>query len=156
MLKLDMPVVEGRWSVPAAFGRLCVETAIGPMAHQGRSPAAFGRLCVETFKYRVKNKSKNQPPSGGCVLKLRVDGVDVLAQMPAAFGRLCVETLNTPCSNPHRPQPPSGGCVGQHRYAQTDCLHCVPAAFGRLCVETLDDVATLIKAKPSRLRAAVC
>ena len=34
-------------------------------------PAAFGRLCVETHK-ALKHKAENaaQPPSGGCVLKL--------------------------------------------------------------------------------------
>ena len=75
-------------------------------------PAAFGRLCVETVHQIVICRLKS----------------------PAAFGRLCVETV-----------------------VRRDFIQPVhPAAFGRLCVETLDDVATLIKAKPSRLRAAVC
>jgi len=35
-------------SFPAAFGRLCVETAVAAAAVAERFPAAFGRLCVET------------------------------------------------------------------------------------------------------------
>ena len=54
------------------------------------SPAAFGRLCVETMiKLKFDYNNSNQPPSGGCVLKLpmlQLRGVPV-------------------------PQPPSGGCV---------------------------------------------
>ena len=33
---------------PAAFRRLCVETASVPRRAGGESPAAFRRLCVET------------------------------------------------------------------------------------------------------------
>ena len=34
-------------------------------------PAAFGRLCVETADYNVSPGNAHvQPPSGGCVLKL--------------------------------------------------------------------------------------
>ena len=33
---------------PAAFGRLCVETAAPSWLAVAGSPAAFGRLCVET------------------------------------------------------------------------------------------------------------
>ena len=34
---------------PAAFGRLCVETADSVFLVPFGWPAAFGRLCVETF-----------------------------------------------------------------------------------------------------------
>ena len=34
-------------------------------------PAAFGRLCVETGLRLGDALSGNQPPSGGCVLKLQ-------------------------------------------------------------------------------------
>ena len=33
-------------------------------------PAAFGRLCVETRKPTTTTVPTRQPPSGGCVLKL--------------------------------------------------------------------------------------
>ncbi len=36
----------------------------------------------------------NQPPSGGCVLKLGLVLLGVVACHPAAFGRLCVETYD--------------------------------------------------------------
>ena len=35
-------------TVPAAFGRLCVETLPTECVEQHLDPAAFGRLCVET------------------------------------------------------------------------------------------------------------
>ena len=35
-------------------------------------PAAFGRLCVETAWLSMKTVLLVQPPSGGCVLKLKV------------------------------------------------------------------------------------
>ena len=34
--------------LPAAFGRLCVETALQDLQQDKYLPAAFGRLCVET------------------------------------------------------------------------------------------------------------
>ena len=56
-------------------------------------PAAFGRLCVETNKWQSCTKrDRRQPPSGGCVLKLERMGLDAESIVPAAFGRLCVET----------------------------------------------------------------
>ena len=57
--------------IPAAFGRLCVET-IKPVGRKLYEwPAAFGRLCVETDFEEAINA-----------------GLE-----PAAFGRLCVETI---------------------------------------------------------------
>ena len=35
-------------------------------------PAAFGRLCVETVSDNSYRKFQTQPPSGGCVLKLNI------------------------------------------------------------------------------------
>ena len=121
------------------------------------APAAFGRLCVET-KIRTPRLAgcQNQPPSGGCVLKLEdmlgtAEGYDqppsggcVLKRChvplflgdggPAAFGRLCVETLfNIRIPLPHNSQPPSGGCV--LKQADSSFLRPLPT---------------------SRLRAAVC
>ena len=53
-----------------------------------------------------------QPPSGGCVLKPGGAGGESQAVQPAAFRRLCVETasmVNSPSLLLN--QPPSGGCV---------------------------------------------
>ena len=55
-------------------------------------PAAFGRLCVETLELIPHPDTVRQPPSGGCVLKRAVASVGLCPQEPAAFGRLCVET----------------------------------------------------------------
>ena len=63
-------VLDAVISLPAAFGRLCVETATLQSAFPISKPAAFGRLCVET----MQKEGKEELPG------------------PAAFGRLCVET----------------------------------------------------------------
>ena len=56
-------------------------------------PAAFGRLCVETGKRKgIMNQKQTQPPSGGCVLKPVEVDIELMPEIPAAFGRLCVET----------------------------------------------------------------
>ena len=55
-------------------------------------PAAFGRLCVETRRRGSAARRPDQPPSGGCVLKLFEHWEDTNSEIPAAFGRLCVET----------------------------------------------------------------
>ena len=58
---------------------------------------------------------REQPPSGGCVLKHAESATPMIAILAAAFGRLCVETIE------------------QHEKGITDMI---AAAFGRLCVET--------------------
>ena len=62
----------------------------------------------------------NQPPSGGCVLKLSAARKPAPTTPPAAFGRLCVETNRKIRSRSNRPQPPSGGCVLKHAFGG-DC-----------------------------------
>ena len=103
-------------SLPAAFGRLCVETFRSFGNALSCLPAAFGRLCVETGDNTGKVANPHsQPPSGGCVLKPFAScGISSVCR-PAAFGRLCVETSPLPRS----------------------CQPIRPAAFGRLCVETM-------------------
>ena len=77
---------------PAAFRRLCVETAVLVERYSPHQPAAFRRLCVETRLYDVDYHEDEQPPSGGCVLKQFSDSFCVDNVTPAAFRRLCVET----------------------------------------------------------------
>ena len=62
-------------------------------------------------------QGKNQPPSGGCVLKRSVDE-------DTADGSS---------------QPPSGGCVLKLKGVSNAEYIDFPAAFGRLCVETLNN-----------------
>ena len=38
------------FGIPAAFGRLCVETITIIVNKLNEQPAAFGRLCVETYR----------------------------------------------------------------------------------------------------------
>ena len=56
----------------------------------------------------------NQPPSGGCVLKLHKEAAEMRIKA----------------------QPPSGGCVLKPYYLRRQEYYAPPAAFGRLCVET--------------------
>ena len=56
----------------AAFGRLCVETRQSKFPLFQRKAAAFGRLCVETNADIRILMLAEQPPSGGCVLKLSI------------------------------------------------------------------------------------
>ena len=48
MLKLHIADACFGGTVPAAFGRLCVETPPEAKEEGNQAPAAFGRLCVET------------------------------------------------------------------------------------------------------------
>ena len=53
----------------------------------------------------------DQPPSGGCVLKLTRLSTFPTFGRPAAFRRLCVETHSSMKIRRYSDQPPSGGCV---------------------------------------------
>ena len=80
--------------IAATFGWLCVETTV---AHQflfgANCAATFGWLCVETTALTAYSKMCQQPPSGGCVLKLLNHRKQVKSDGAATFGWLCVETL---------------------------------------------------------------
>ena len=78
--------------MPAAFRRLCVETKKIRNSFPYPPPAAFRRLCVETGGILEIVDIGDQPPSGGCVLKLLIDEAEQLPTRPAAVRRLCVET----------------------------------------------------------------
>ena len=79
---------------------------------KSRLPAAFRRLCVETAIKGFYLKSvETQPPSGGCVLKPRSSLIRSIREAPAAFRRLCVETCRRVSGGRADSQPPSGGCV---------------------------------------------
>ena len=75
-----------------------------------------------------------QPPSGGCVLKL------IVWHLLSSF----------------KMQPPSGGCVLKPVDALITNFHLPAAAFGRLCVETTRLIRMVGNANRSRLRAVVC
>ena len=93
VLKLRVEIAAREVLEPAAFRRLCVETADWKTSPMRVSPAAFRRLCVET-------------PS---------QSVLIWRSPPAAFRRLCVETITeTHARSTRLTQPPSGGCVLKH------------------------------------------
>ena len=112
-------------------------------------PAAFGRLCVETIGLIRLTLIRLQPPSGGCVLKLITKPLLLISFLPAAFGRLCVETSALPISAHAAIQPPSGGCVLKRVESQNTRKILLPAAFGRLCVETRRIGAQRQRAEPA-------
>ena len=85
------------------------------------APAAFRRLCVETVSSRHSLAVVNQPPSGGCVLKLNEALKRAYINDPAAFRRLCVETVWSVAQYPAFCQPPSGGCVLKLRQIRRPC-----------------------------------
>ena len=103
------PVLTRRQIQPPSGG--CVLKRTAPRwSASSTKPAAFGRLCVETANVGTYISAVSQPPSGGCVLK-RGQSRLLLAEPPAAFGRLCVETAFTCPTDLPFGQPPSGGCV---------------------------------------------
>ena len=145
---------------PAAFGRLCVETApfrthVASVQIQPPSggcvlkqdatlyylrraePAAFGRLCVETASADYQWYRCRPAAFGRLCVETRITRYLPVSLLPAAFGRLCVETSYILTFRlPGRVQPPSGGCVLKPRKSLSKSLGKSPAAFGRLCVET--------------------
>ena len=95
-----------------------------------REPAAFRRLCVETPHPFGRVYLKNQPPSGGCVLKQDIVGIKQCDSF----------------------QPPSGGCVLKPLSMTAPRPHRQPAAFRRLCVETGRRGCRLRKRRPAAFR----
>ena len=135
MLKHRIWAVSTAAAWPAAFGRLCVETAPSQKLYPVLTPQPPSGGCVlKQNTVESRKNSEDQPPSGGCVLK-HID----FYRRPAA-----------------RYQPPSGGCVLKQKRDVESTKDNEPAAFGRLCVETRMESKIRLEAKPSRLRAAVC
>ena len=98
-------------SLPAAFGRLCVETNFRCTKAHAVYPAAFRRLCVETHQ-SSRGQRIHEPAAFRrlCVETGKRTKPD-FNYYPAAFRRLCVETSSYLNCLPHSCQPPSGGCV---------------------------------------------
>ena len=79
---------------------------------------------------------REQPPSGGCVLKLLNGNYWKVESKAAAFGRLCVET-NVLTKQDYLNLAAAFGrlCVETMRAIKLELMQ-QAAAFGRLCVET--------------------
>ena len=135
----------------------CVLKLLNPVRlHKQTMPAAFGRLCVETMNWRTFISRAAQPPSGGCVLKQGLVGGAGGLAFPAAFGRLCVETNGAGFRGLPRPPAAFGRLCVETGNERTIFSPFKPAAFGRLCVETVRNASSAGCVIPSRLRAAVC
>ena len=79
----------------ATFGWLCVETWAKNLLRWPWRAATFGWLCVETMQFnRTWFERRQQPPSGGCVLKHRRARWLCCGDIAATFGWLCVETIS--------------------------------------------------------------
>ena len=92
MLKQVSPLATVRRAFPAAFRRLCVETAnlISAIVPVAQPPS--GGCVLKLTACQSSTPPLLQPPSGGCVLKLKARIAEWEAKSPAAFRRLCVET----------------------------------------------------------------
>ena len=82
--------------------------------------------------------NKQQPPSGGCVLKQQMVLKNKARKHAAAFGRLCVETANRPSIVRSLIAAAFGRLCVETLRASHRIFVRIAAAFGRLCVETFD------------------
>ena len=89
-----------------------------PKVAELMDPAAFGRLCVETAVPLLSRLYPVQPPSGGCVLKQLHHPFNqfVKCQPPSGGCVLKQSPFKTPLNR--HVQPPSGGCVLKHYFAR--------------------------------------
>ena len=99
-------------------------------------PAAFRRLCVETFHGTFPFFLLFQPPSGGCVLKLRCRIYVGNSRGQPPSGGCVLKRLVFGFDELYYTQPPSGGCVLKPQSVFFASKWHNPAAFRRLCVET--------------------
>ena len=96
---------------------------------------------------KAENTVEEQPPSGGCVLKLAscVDKHSDSVQPPS--GGCVLKLLLSKKIDETSNQLPSGGCVLKHPSNDFGLTGIIPAAFRRLRVET--------RCRGSRCRGAV-
>ena len=87
--------------MPAAFRRLCVETADFIHAVCGFGQPPSGGCVLKLSWMSIISILNIQPPSGGCVLKHRIKFHTVYQHLPAAFRRLGVETPATADGRPN-------------------------------------------------------
>ena len=119
----------------AAFRRLCVETLSDAIDDIDAGPAAFRRLCVETVDLPICCIGSQQPPLGGCVLKLPICLAIFTADCQPPLGGCVLKHGADNIMLESEEQPPLGGCVLKRRKPVPANLR-RPAAFRRLCVET--------------------
>ena len=93
-----------------------------------------------------------QPPSGGCVLKLGRSKAGTLSLSQPPSGGCVLKQTSPNFSGEVKGQPPSGGCVLKLIVGVCFYLVINAATFGWLCVETSMDcleIKTIAKQPPS-------
>ena len=100
------------------------------------SPAAFRRLCVETAPCYFGKTNVSQPPLGGCVLKPRGKTAVAIRSTQPPLGGCVLKQAAMPEVALYGNQPPLGGCVLKQSLQTAGARAATPAAFRRLCVET--------------------
>ena len=142
---------------PAAFRRLCVETAVGMAAITvilAQPPS--GGCVLKRSHARRKARKQTQPPSGGCVLKQKAENHEQSTTYQPPSGGCVLKQGDGDRAATFIPQPPSGGCVLKLRPNSSSGVRPAPAAFRRLCVETTLSSNSPFTHWASRLQAAVC
>ena len=115
-------------------------------------PAAFRRLCVETALAESPKTDGTQPPSGGCVLKREnMDKYGFGRSQPPSGGCVLKQMFEQSQVTTYS-QPPSGGCVLKQKLINLKQQLKDPAAFRRLCVETHDQAMRRLYALPAAFR----
>ena len=105
---------------------------------------------LKPLKRATSDIQNYQPPSGGCVLKLRTWELYLLYMSQPPSGGCVLKQELKAAESCLRRQPPSGGCVLKQHYVAGAVIDDVPAAFGRLCVET----RSILNAPPETKRPA--
>ena len=98
----------------------------------------------------------DQPPSGGCVLKLGRMRIKMGNYYQPPSGGCVLKRTIPNLFDYRRTQPPSGGCVLKPPCENSSVLLLGSAAFGRLRVETIVTLPPAMMVIFSRLRAAAC
>ncbi len=121
----------------AAFGRLCVETALVATKPFCALQPPSGGCVLKQSEFYEKVAKELQPPSGGCVLKLADCAVRYgWGKQPPSGGCVLKQLRAMYAAVELFAQPPSGGCVLKPRGRREYKMKSAAAAFGRLCVET--------------------
>ena len=128
------------------------------LAFLGREQPPSGgcvlKLYHRSFFYQLFNR---QPPSGGCVLKRFSVSQAPQYRNAATFGWLCVETSNHITVFVNLEAATFGWLCVETFYPPAPLARGVAAAtFGWLCVETIAALKAAVSCSCSHLRVAVC
>ena len=112
------------------FRRLCA-FVVGVFGSLARLRGSIVQPLIGGFGF-----FRAQPPSGGCVLKLKVRAMVQKIQIQPPSGGCVLKLLRRRQALERSRQPPSGGCVLKLFEPLCNACPTFTAAFRRLCVET--------------------